>query len=401
MIVRKEVRMIDREAVQQLRAELSELQPPVLSLYVEVDPTRPENERRAWVLRARNAVKALAAPAEIEQAVLTALEAEIAPEARTLALFAAAPASERKSATVAVTKLPLHINLPLVDIRNGRVEARWGDPYIAPLIYALDQYERTAVVWLRGEGWRFFEVFLGEIVEHTDVFRSVEADLWQQVTQFDPRRLREALRAQAMGNRDRFARRMENIAVRYLQRLAELTERALDHLRVRRLVLLGREEATKQFADLLPRAVRQMIVAHVADLPHPDAAPAHVLAKVLPVLEQVEYNHEQSLLEQVVRQPGVWGVDPTLNALQEGRLSVLIAPWHLDTQVWITPDGLLTASQEQAMLLTPDSNPQPVALRDVVVDACTAFATRLEFVTGAAQERLIRDFNGLAGVFRW
>jgi hypothetical protein len=134
MIVRKEVRMIDREAVQQLRAELSELQPPVLSLYVEVDPTRPENERRAWVLRARNAVKALAAPAEIEQAVLTALEAEIAPEARTLALFAAAPAAERKSTTVAVTRLPLHINLPLVDVRNGRVEARWGEPYISPLI---------------------------------------------------------------------------------------------------------------------------------------------------------------------------------------------------------------------------------------------------------------------------
>jgi len=401
MIVRKEVRMIDREAVQQLRAELSELQPPVLSLYVEVDPTRPENERRAWVLRARNAVKALAAPAEIEQAVLTALEAEIAPEARTLALFAAAPAAERKSTTVAVTKLPLHINLPLVDVRNGRVEARWGEPYISPLIYALDQYEHTAVVWLRGEGWRFFEVFLGEIVEHTDVFRSVESDLWQQLTQFDPRRLREALRAQAMGNRDRFARRMENIAVRYLQRLAELTERALDHLRVRRLVLLGREEATKQFADLLPRSVRQMIVAHVADLPHPDAAPAHVLAKVMPVLEQVEQTHEQSLLEQVVRQPGVWGVDPTLNALQEGRLSLLIAPWYLDAQVWMTPEGLLAASREQAVLLAPDSDPQPVALRDVLVDACAAFATRLEFGTGAAQERLMRDFNGLAGIFRW
>jgi hypothetical protein len=25
----------------------------------------------------------------------------------------------------------------------------------------------------------------------------------------------------------------------------------------------------------------------------------------------------------------------------------------------------------------------------------------LEFVTGAAQERLMRDFNGLAGIFRW
>ncbi|WP_298821115.1 VLRF1 family aeRF1-type release factor [Chloroflexus sp.] len=393
--------MIDREMVHQLRTELGELQPPVLSLYVEVNPAQPENERRAWELRARNAVKALGAPTEIEEAVLAALEAEIAPEARTLALFAASPVAERKSATVAITRLPLHISLPLLDLTNGRVEARWGDPYIAPLIYALDQYERTAVVWLRGEGWRFFEVFLGEIVEHTDVFRSVEADLWREVAQFDPNRLREQLRAQAMGNRDRFARRMENIATRYLQRLAGLTERALSHFGIRRLILLGREEATKQFADLLPRTVQAMIVAHVADLPHPEASPAHVLAKVLPALAQAEQDHEQRLLEQIARQPGIWGIDPTLTALQEGRLSVLVAPWRLDAQVWMSGAGLLAASREQAALLAPDSEPQPVALRDVIVDLCAAFATRLEFVAGPAEDRLLRDFSGLAGLLRW
>lgn len=393
--------MIDREMVQQLRTELVELQPPALSLYVEVDPSRPENARRAWALRARNAVKALAVPAEVEQAALAAIESEIAPEARTLALFVAAPAADRKSATVAITRLPLHIALPLVDLTNGQVEARWGEPYIAPLIYALDQYERTAVVWLRGEGWRFFEVFLGEIVEHTDVFRSVEADLWQEVAAFDPRRLRDELRAQAMGNRDRFARRMENIAARYLQRLAGLTERALAHFGIRRLALLGREEATKQFAALLPRTIQQMVVAHVSDLPHPEAAPAHVLEKVWPAMEQAEQVHEQDLLNQVTRQPGVWGIDPALTALQEGRLSVLVAPWRLNEQVWLAGNGLLASSREQAMLLAPEAKPQPVALRDVLVDACTAFATRLEFVSGAAEERLLRDFSGLAGILRW
>lgn len=40
--------MIDRDTVQQIRAELGALQPPVLSLYVEVDPTQPDNARRAW-----------------------------------------------------------------------------------------------------------------------------------------------------------------------------------------------------------------------------------------------------------------------------------------------------------------------------------------------------------------
>lgn len=389
--------MIDRDTVQQIRAELGALQPPVLSLYVEVDPANPDNARRAWELRARNALKALAAPVAVEQAVLAALEAEFTPEARTLAIFAA----ETAGSQVTITRLPLHISLPLLDLSNGRVEARWGEPYIAPIIYALDQYERTAVIWLRGEGWRFCEVFLGEIVEHTDVFRSVEADLWREVDQFDPQRLRERLRAQAMGNRDRFARRMENIAARYLQRLAGLTERALAHFGIRRLVLLGRDEATKQFVALLPRTVQQMVVAHVADLPHPEAAPAHVLAKVLPVLEHVEQVHEQELLNQVTRQPGVWGVDPVLAALQEGRLSVLLAPWRLNEQVWLSGNALLAGSREQALVLAPDAEPQPVALRDVLVDACTAFATRLEFVSGAAEERLLRDFSGLAGILRW
>ncbi|RMD76606.1 MAG: hypothetical protein D6823_08085, partial [Chloroflexi bacterium] len=343
--------MIDREMVQQIRSELGELQSPVLSLYVAVNPANPENTGRAWVLRARNAVKTLAAPAEVEQAVLAALEAEMVPEARTLALFAAAPVAEAKSSTVTITRLPLHIDLPLLDLTSGRVEARWGEPYIAPIVYALDQYERTAVVWLRGEGWRFFEVFLGEIVEYTDVFRNVASELWRVVSEFDPHRLRERLRTQAMGNRDRFARRMENIATRYLQRLAELTERAMTHFGLRRLVLLGREEATRQFANLLPRTVRQMVIVHVADLPHPDASPAHVLAKVGPILEQVEQAHEQELLDQITRQPGVWGIDPTLSMLQEGRLSVLVAPWRLNTNVWMTDDGLLAGSREQAMLL--------------------------------------------------
>ncbi|MGB9739174.1 MAG: VLRF1 family aeRF1-type release factor [Chloroflexus sp.] len=393
--------MIDREMVQQIRSELGELQPPVLSLYVAVNPANPENAGRAWALRARNAVKALAAPADIEQAVLAALDAEMVPEARTLALFAAAPVAEARSSTVTITRLPLHIDLPLLDLTNGRVEARWGEPYIAPIVYALDQYERTAIVWLRGEGWRFFEVFLGEIVEYTDVFRNVESELWREVSEFDPHRLRERLRTQAMGNRDRFARRMENIATRYLQRLAELTERAMTHFGLRRLVLLGREEATKQFADLLPRTIRQMVIAHVADLPHPDASLAHVLAKVGPILEQVEQAHEQELLDQITRQPGVWGIDPTLSMLQEGRLSVLVAPWHLNTDVWMTDDGLLAGSREQAMLLHAAGEPQSVPLRDVLVDICAAYATRLEFAAGPAEERLLRDLNGLAGLLRW
>ena len=55
------------------------------------------------------------------------------------------------------------MELPVVDLAHGRVECRWGEPYVTPLLYALDEYERAGVLYLDQMSWRFYEIFLGEI----------------------------------------------------------------------------------------------------------------------------------------------------------------------------------------------------------------------------------------------
>jgi hypothetical protein len=43
-----------------------------------------------------------------------------------------------------------------------------------PLLYAVDEYEKT--VLLDGKRWRFFEVFLDEILEDKDLFTTLAGE---------------------------------------------------------------------------------------------------------------------------------------------------------------------------------------------------------------------------------
>ena len=58
-------------------------------------------------------------------------------------------------------------------------------------------------------------------------------------------------------------------------------------------------------------------------------------------------------------------------------------------------------SQQEAEAYCPGRSVQPTALRDVIVDLATAHGARLEFVHGAAESRLLREFGGLAALSRW
>jgi len=129
---------------------------PLLSLYVDVNPSNPDNARRAWLVRAKNTIKSLQIPRDIANKAIETLEFD-RPDARTYALFVAQDL---------VRIYVLQVDLPVVDLAHGRVEARWGEPYVFPLEYVLDEYERSGVVFVDQVKWRLYEVFLGEIEEY-------------------------------------------------------------------------------------------------------------------------------------------------------------------------------------------------------------------------------------------
>ncbi len=384
--------MLTKDDVRFVHERIAPHAAPVLSLYADVNPGRPENARRAWVIRVKNALRELELPEEVRARVVDALEEQVIPEARTLVLFASQDLFRRYD---------LHCELPVVDLAHGRVEARWGEPYVTPLVYAMDEYERAGILWLEGERWRFFEVFLGEIQEAEQIFAAVDPEDWQRLRECDRSRGAALARPHPYPDRDKYSRRLEAWGYRFLRRLGHLVERAVAEREIHRLVLLGRQEATRNFEQCLSRAMRRRVVAHTSETPPPDASPRLVLETVGPVLEAAERAQELRLLESVCSQPGVWGLSATLGALQQGRLAVLVAPWTLQARVWQCPDGWVAASRQEALALCADPGPKEVPLRDHIAELAADFAARLEFVRGEAERRLTAELGGLAGLLRW
>lgn len=389
--------MITKDDVRAIRQQLlAELPQPVLSLYADVNPGKPFNTRRAWVTRAKNSLKDLGLPNELRRKLLETLELELSAEARTLVIF-----GYENARGVQILRFLLHVDLPIVDVRQGRVDARWGEPYVTPLLYALDEYERTGIVWLRGSQWKFYEFFLGEIEDRSALFAEIAPEIWKELDEFDPNRVRALVIQKTAGVRDRVARKLETAAYRYLKRLAALVEKAVSEMEIRRLVLLGSKDSLSIFMQMLARGMRERVVAQITDVPANDATPPQVLEKVAPVLTELERQGELALLEEIRQQPGVWGAESVLEALQCGRLDILVAPWNIDLRVLRTPSGIVGATAQQVEALSPGESGEEVPLRDVLPELCEGYATRLEIVSGPAEDKLVKEFGGLAGRLRW
>ncbi|MCX7601901.1 MAG: VLRF1 family aeRF1-type release factor [Meiothermus sp.] len=378
--------MLTQESTRYIREFVAPRVAPVLSLYLDVNPANPNNQGKAYLLRAREALEATQTPPEVRKKVLEALKREL-PQARSRVFFATGGWME---------VYDLQVDLPLVE----GVEARWGEPYLTPILYVLDEYDRVGVVYLDREKWRMFEVYLGEIEELPGAFRAVPTQEWNQLTQDSPgRRYSQGGIHRAAANTDRFERRLDAWTHRFYKRLAGLLEQVMNERNIQRLVLIGQKAEAQVFKELLPRRLREQVLATLPSLPTPQAPAGEVLKLVEGVLEPLERERENRLLDELAER-GVSGLDQTLELLQQGGLHLLVAPWNPQGRVYRAPDGWVGGSMEGAVAHGA-GRIEDVELKQVLPDLAEAYGTRLEFVRGPAEERLHKAFGGLAGLPRW
>ncbi|RMD63035.1 MAG: hypothetical protein D6826_05965, partial [Alphaproteobacteria bacterium] len=285
--------VIRPQDVEGLRETFGRHRAPILSVYADINPAKTENAGKAWLKRVKNALRDMPDlhvrrkhRRTLYDEVLYLLE-ELRPNARTLALFAA----EDEHGNVSVERLDLQVELPVVDLAQGRVEARWGEPYLTPLLFAVDEYERAGVVHLEVGKWRFHEIFLGEIEEDTAVFAEITAAEWSELGALEEK-LKEGLSALREHGGGKFARlsprerksaKVHAWMHKFYVRLAHLLEKAVVRLGVSRLVLMGEDWQTSRFAGYLSRNLRQRLKGRVAqprNAAHP--SPKEILDKVQP-----------------------------------------------------------------------------------------------------------------------
>ena len=394
--------MIGKEEVRRIKESLKDLKTPALSLYLDINPAKPDNAGRAYALRAKDAMKALAVPEALAEKVLELLQHEVI-QAKTLALFAD---QER------LELFPLQVELPLVravktafvDEKTSRLLtdgalAHYGEPFLLPLVYALDEYERYGVIYVDQERWRVFEVFLGEIAEVKDAFLALDTEAWRRLSLDAPgRRFNLGGIARGGAGQDLFAKRLAAWEERFYKALAHELVRHVEERGFTRFLLMGPEEHTKLFLGYLPKRLKEKVVAELPSLPHPGASPGEVLKRLEPVLEEVERQAEVRLLEELEEAyPKAAFGSEVLARVQEGRVELWVLPWHLERKLYAC-DGLYLAEEAQALAYCQNPEKKPLAV--VLPELAAGYAARVEFVRGEAERRLL-ERGGMAALLRW
>jgi peptide subunit release factor 1 (eRF1) len=278
---------------------------PVLSVYLNVDPTQHTSEHYRLTLRAL--LKEVAEDAEVAdiEAVERYFDFEYDWQGRGVAIFSCQAEDFWRSYSLAV---PVH------DYAYA-----YHRPYIKPLTDVLDAYGRYAVILVDSAGARMFLFNLGEMVEAKGV-------LGEEV-----RRTKHGGASGVAGMRGgvtaRTARHGEEVVQRNLKEAADLTETFCESNGCRRLVLAGTEANVSQFMDVLPKAMQDRVIGtFTVDFVAPVG---EVQARSMELIEEVAEEREEQLVDEMVagwkRGSGATvGLSDTLAALQEHRPAILL-----------------------------------------------------------------------------
>ena len=383
--------MFSRQQIRELIQRVSNRKSPVLSLYVSVNSAREGNGFKATLLRVKDTLKRIDAPAELSEHVENRLRLGEVRAARTLALFG----DQNDLEAVA-----LQVDLPVIDAVSGELDARWGEPFLTPLTLALDEYERYGVVYVDSKRLRLFEVFLGEIDEIADAFRPWAPGQDDRLSH--SKRTHPAyVASRDHSGRERVARRMDEWTYRFYKQSAQELDAAVRERGLDRLILMGPEEDVWHFESALPKPLRERIVAHEPSLSSPGASASEVLERVSGVIRDVESRKEGELLD-AIRERGTWGIEQCLEDLQQGRVQVVAVPVDLEGQVWFVPElGYATTEESKARGQANGYELRREPLRALLPELAESYGARVEFVTGANAKRVHSEHGGLAGLLRW
>jgi predicted Zn-ribbon and HTH transcriptional regulator len=302
----------------------------VFSVYLDVDPTKPENQRPepAWRIWARHALHELVqklpkeerrAAKEVADRVVQHLR-DRRSQGRGMALFAA-PDLWRESV--------LPVPLP------NRV--RYGRPDVWPLLWASDEYQPHAVLIVHQDHARLLLAYLGtaSLIEE----ESLELDIsnWRFTSGRPPTFTGRLGTGAARGaQRDTFDARVDDHLRRFWAGVAEAAARFVEERRIERLLIGGPEEAAFGVRDRLPESVARKVSA-VVPLPSPSEEWPQIRDRILAVARQAERQREAEQIQELVdrsgQKEGVLGLEPTLEALVRRQARLVVVDRDLEAEV--------------------------------------------------------------------
>lgn len=368
----------------------------VLSVALDVDPTKPDNQRanpayRIWLRRAlleifeHVAREQRAEVDELIDRVLTRVDDQR--HGRGLAIFAA-PDLWREYA--------LPFPLPR--------RVHYGRPDLSPLLWALDEYEPYAILAADRERVRLIVAFLGQADVVDQEVLTLDTRAWRTTSGRPPTFTRQTGTGAARGaQRDTFDARVDEQERRFWRTAAEIASRTLQDLGISRMIVAGPPETTAAVAGLLANSGAVQIVAVVPVPPH--ASVTELRDLTLPVALAEEHRRERDLVTALLERSGsrtgaVAGLTATLDALTDGRVQLVIADAGHETHIWQCPRCGATSATERSACPNCGSAMAPVPLLYALSLLVRRSGAELEMVSGEAAH-LLKPHGGIGAILRY
>jgi hypothetical protein len=367
----------------------------VLSIALDVDPIKPDNQRanpsyRIWL---RKALAEIFEHAPREQRpevgalidrVLTRVDDQR--HGRGLAIFAA---SDLWREYVLPFPLPNR--------------ARYGPPDLLPLLWALDEYEPYAILAVSRDRVRLLVAFLGQIEMVDAEVLMLDTRAWRRTSGRPPTFTRKVGTGVPRGAQmDTFDTRVDEQERRFWRTAAEMASRILQDRGIRRLILAGPSAATAAVAGYLEDEAAVQVVAAVPAPPH--ASVPQLKDLTLPVALAEEHRRERelvtTLLERAGKRDAVVGATATLAALTGGRVQLVIADPGHDPDVWQCPRCGTTSGMERAECPTCGSPMARAPLLSTLPILVRRYGAELELVSGEAAA-LLQPHGSVGAILRY
>ncbi len=298
--------MFSKQTLKELAAYQS-TSTPVLSVYLNVDPTQVTTEQ--YRLALRGMLKSIAdqtAAADIE-AVDRYVELEYDRHGKGLLMFSCAAQGLWQAYEVAVP------------IKNEIYAA--PRPFIKQMADLIDAYDRYAVVMVDREGGRVYLFYLGAL---QDVGGTLGEDLRESIPDAAGRGGRSGTGSKADWTAN-LQNRLEQVVNRNLREVVELTQQMFKVGRCERIILAGTDENRARFMNLLPKDLQTKVIGGIAV--DASASVLEVMERSLEVVNRSIAERKANLVKNIItaahKGSGSLGLADTLLAVQEQRVQTL------------------------------------------------------------------------------
>ncbi|MBN1640090.1 MAG: hypothetical protein JXA09_02550 [Anaerolineae bacterium] len=297
--------MFGKQELKELAAYRSQ-QPPVLSVYLNVDSTQITAEQYRLTLRGMlKSVSDKVDPADAE-AVEQYIELEYDRQGNGLALFSSGDFWRAYTLAYSVGD----------SVHVGR------QPYIKPLADYADAYDRYGVVLVDREGARLFMFNQGALQEATGMMGE---DIKSQLTDASGRGGRSGA-GPGLGKSPGLDHKIDQIAARNLREVVDLTQRFYQAGQCERIILGGTDENRARFLTLMPKSLQGKVIGDISiDMYAPEL---EVLQRSMPIIQASVAERKDALVGNTItaahKGAGSLGLADTLIAVQERRVQTLV-----------------------------------------------------------------------------